>query len=103
VLENVYKRPSPNRYLAGFAPVLSVFRNTSYAQKLLNDSFTEFFKYGVASYANYQQYPVGFVGSIASHFKEELKIVADAFDCTLGKFVQKPIDDIAQYFISGKN
>jgi N-acetylglucosamine kinase-like BadF-type ATPase len=100
ILEKVYKRPSPNRYLAGFAPVLTTFRNTDYVQKLLRFSFEEFFKYGVSSYENYQQYPLGFVGSIASHFKDELKDVADQFGCTLGKFVQRPIDDIAAYFIN---
>jgi N-acetylglucosamine kinase-like BadF-type ATPase len=100
ILENVYKKPSPNRYLAGFAPVLSEFRHTPYVQQLLHFSFTEFFKYGVTTYKNYQNYPVGFVGSIAKHFEEELNRVADEFGCRLGKFVQRPIDDIAEYFIS---
>ncbi|MDB5226768.1 MAG: N-acetylglucosamine kinase [Bacteroidota bacterium] len=100
ILEKVYKRPSPNRYLAGFAPVLTIFRDTPYVQHFLAFSFEEFFKYGVATYDNYQRYRVGFVGSIAYNFKDELKIVADKFGCELGKFVKRPIDDIAEYFIA---
>ncbi len=100
ILENVYKKLSPNRYLAGFGPVLSEFRKTEYVQQLLHFSFSEFFKYGVTSYKNYQQYPVGFVGSIAKYFDVELKQVAGEYGCTLGKFVQKPIDEIADYFIN---
>lgn len=99
ILENVYKKPSPNRYLAGFAPVLSTFRQTEYVQQLLHGSFTDFFKYGVTPYPDYQQYPVGFVGSIARYFDTELIRVTEAFGCRPGKFVQRPIDDIADYFI----
>ena len=42
---------------------------------------------------------IGFVGSIATIFKPELEKVANEFECTLGKFVTNPIDDIANYFI----
>jgi glucosamine kinase len=99
IFQLVYKEPSPNRYLAGFAPVLSKFRATDYAQVVLQKGFTEFFDFHVSCFENFQDYPVGFVGSIANHFKPELEKVASEFECTLGKFVTKPIDDIADYFI----
>jgi glucosamine kinase len=100
IFQLVYKEASPNRYLAGFAPVLSEFRETDYAQVVLQKGFTEFFDFHVSCFENFQEYPIGFVGSIANHFKAELKKVADEFECTLGKFVAKPIDDIADYFIA---
>ncbi len=96
----VYKEASPNRYLASFAPVLSKFRETDYVQVTLQKGFTEFFDFHVSCFENYQDYPIGFVGSIANSFKEELKKVADEFECNLGKFVQRPIDAIADYFIA---
>ena len=99
IFQVVYKESSPNRYLASFAPVLSKFRETDYAQVLLQRGFTEFFDFHISCFENYQEYPIGFVGSIANSFKEELKKVADEFECTLGKFVKRPIDDIADYFI----
>jgi len=99
IFQLVYKEASPNRYLAGFAPVLSEFRHLDYTQVLLQRGFTEFFDFHVSCFENYQEYPIGFVGSIANNFKEELQRVADDFECRLGKFVQRPIDDIADYFI----
>lgn len=99
IFQLVYKEASPNRYLASFAPVLSKFRNTDYVQVTLQRGFTEFFDFHVSCFENYQDYPIGFVGSIANNFKEELQKVAIDFECTLGKFVQRPIDDIVDYFI----
>ncbi|MBK9328736.1 MAG: N-acetylglucosamine kinase [Sphingobacteriales bacterium] len=100
IFQLVYKEASPNRYLASFAPVLSKFRETDYVQVTLQRGFTEFFDFHVSCFENYQDYPIGFVGSIANSFKVELKKVADEFECHLGKFVQRPIDEIADYFIS---
>jgi len=99
IFQLVYKEASPNRYLASFAPVLSKFRDTDYVQVVLQKGFTEFFDFHVSCFEHYQDYPIGFVGSIANHFKPELKKVADEFECSLGKFVTNPIDDIADYFI----
>lgn len=103
IFQLVYKEASPNRYLASFAPVLSKFRNTDYAQVVLQQGFTEFFDFHVSCFENFQDYPIGFVGSIANNFKPELEKVANDFECTLGKFVVNPIDDIADYFILNSN
>ncbi|HNY55714.1 MAG TPA: hypothetical protein PKI86_08810 [Chitinophagales bacterium] len=100
IFQLVYKEASPNRYLASFAPVLSKFRETDYAQVVLQKGFTEFFDFHVSCFENFQEYPIGFVGSIATTFKPELEKVAAEFECTLGKFVTKPIDEIADYFIA---
>lgn len=102
IFQLVYKEASPNRYLASFAPVLSKFRETDYAQVVLQKGFTEFFDFHVSCFENYQEYPIGFVGSIATTFKQELTKVADDFECTLGKFVTNPIEEIADYFIRKK-
>lgn len=103
IFQMVYKEASPNRYLASFAPVLSKFRETDYVQVTLQRGFTEFFDFHISCFEHYQDYPIGFVGSIAAHFKTELEKVANEFECTLGKFVTNPIDDIADYFIINSN
>lgn len=100
IFQLVYKEASPNRYLASFAPILSKFRDTDYVQVTLQRGFTEFFDFHISCFENYQDYPIGFVGSIAINFKEELEHVANDFECTIGKLVKNPIDDIADYYIS---
>ena len=99
IFQLVYKEASPNRYLASFAPILSKFRETDYVKVTLQRGFTEFFDFHISCFENYQEYPIGFVGSIAINFKEELQQVATDFECTIGKLVKNPIDDIADYFI----
>ena len=103
IFQLVYKEASPNRYLASFAPLLSKFRDTDYVQVTLQKGFTEFFDFHISCFENYQDYPIGFVGSIAIHFKEELQQVANDFECTIGKLVQNPIDDIADHYIKLHN
>lgn len=100
IFKMVYKEASPNRYLASFAPILSKFREMDYVQVVLQQGFTEFFDFHVSCFENYQELPIGFVGSIGNAFQEELKRVADEFECTIGKFVVNPIDDLADYFIN---
>lgn len=102
IFQLVYKEASANRYLASFAPILSAFRETDYVQVLLQRGFTEFFDFHVSCFENYQDHPIGFVGSIANIFKTELENVANDFECTLGKFVTNPINDIADYYIGKK-
>ncbi len=99
---NVYKNVSPNRYLAGFAPILTTFRDTDYAQNLLNEGFEIFFKYHITCFENYKNCPVGFVGSIATHFQQEIGIVANKYGVELGNFIQRPIDEFVQYYTQGK-
>ena len=102
IFQLVYKEASPNRYLASFAPILSKFRETDYAQVVLQQGFTEFFDFHITCFENYQDYPIGFVGSIAKTFRPELERVANDFECTLGKFVSNPIEEVADYFIQKK-
>jgi N-acetylglucosamine kinase-like BadF-type ATPase len=99
IFHRTYKAMSPNRYLASFAPILSAFRDTDYVQLLLQEGFTAFFDYHISCFSNYQKIPVGFVGSIATNFKTEIEKVAWNFDVQLGKFVSKPIDEVAHYYI----
>lgn len=100
IFSKVYKMPSPNRYLASFAPVLSEFRENDYCQMMLQNGFTEFFDYHITCFDDYKNMPVGFVGSIAYIFQDEIKNVAKSFDVQLGKFIKEPIDGLLDYYIN---
>jgi len=99
VLESVYKLPNPNRYLAGFMPVLDVFKNQDYVQKLLKEGFDDFIKYHIACYENYGDFQANFVGSIALYFREELTASCRQAGVIPNKFVQRPVEHIAAYLI----
>lgn len=96
IIEKVYRQPQANRFLASLTPFLSAHREVPQIHKLLVSSFTDFFHRNVMQYP-YQDTPVHFVGSIAWHFKEEVKEAAQLLGIHTGKFIQSPIGELLKY------
>lgn len=100
IFKNVYQLPNANTYLASFTKEMYKFRELEYVQGVIKEVFTDFFKYNILPYSQSKDYPIHFIGSIALYFKKELQEVAQSFDLTLGKIIQKPIDQIVDYYIN---
>src|SRR3712207_1222592 len=64
VMESVYNRPFPNRFLATIAYFLADHTDNDYALNLITGSLRNFFIRNVCQY-DYQNYPIRFVGSLA--------------------------------------
>lgn len=75
VIARTYRAALPNRFLASFAPFLAQHRTDAGIHALLVNEFRRFFRRNVANYRR-PDLPVGFVGSIAYHFEEELREAA---------------------------
>ena len=99
VLQKVYKEPNANTFMASIAKEINGFRHLPYVQEILNEVFTDFFKFNIAIYDQYQSYPVNFIGSIAVNFEPELKRAAESFGIHVGKIIHKPIGQIVSYFL----
>jgi len=95
ILENVYKKPFPNRYLAQFAPFLSENIELPAVQTIVKNGFAAFFE------RNISQYPInleiGFVGSVAYHLSDVLKNVADEQNYKVSTIVKSPMEGLIQY------
>lgn len=102
IIDSVYKKPFPNVYLARLAKVLSESPDVDFINALVEEGFTEFFKYHICCYQNYQQYPLHFVGSIAFVFKDVLKKVADKFGCQLGNIEREPVYRLLEWHLKNK-
>ncbi len=96
IIEKVYRQPQANRFLASLTPFLSAHREVPQVHDLLVSCFTNFFQRNVMQYP-YQNTPVHFVGSIAWHFKEEVKEAARHSGIHTGKFIQSPIGELQKY------
>ncbi|MDZ4058961.1 MAG: ATPase, partial [Bacteroidales bacterium] len=96
VVERVYRQPFPNRYLATFSVFLNENKNHPYVDKLLKDSFTEFYTRNIMQY-DYKKFPVNIVGSVAFHYQNTLTEVAAKLGIKIGKIIQSPIDGLAEY------
>lgn len=97
IINHVYRKPFPNRYLAQFTPFLAENMAEPAIYNLIFDSFTDFFVRNVMQYPNFEEYPVSFVGSIAYYFKDILEVVAFELGITLGEIKQSPLEGLVVF------
>lgn len=84
IMESVYNRPFPNRYLASVAYFLADYMTVDYVASLVMGSFFDFFRRNIRQY-DYLSYPTRFVGSLAYRYAEPLRDVAKEFGVTVDK------------------
>lgn len=94
-LEGLYENPKPNAFMASFAPF--AVDAGSYGSNLVKSCFREFVKTYLLAFPDANRLPVHFVGSIAFHFANSLQEIANEFDFTIGKIIQKPIFKLGEY------
>ncbi len=97
ILENVYKKPMPSKYLASIVKFLSDFSNDSYVNDLIKACFLDFFDAQVSKYTNAKNLPVNSVGSIGYYYKHLLAQAAAEKGFTIGNVIKSPIDGLIKY------
>jgi len=97
ILDAVYNRPYPNKFLASFATFIGRHQRSNYIKELLKKNFADFFREQITIYGKYKEIPIGVIGSIGYHFSDQFKKVARDFGITDIKFVQSPIDGLVAY------
>ncbi len=97
LLERVYRRPFPNRFLAS----LSRFLLENIAERPVYDlvyaAFRSFFLRNVALYPGADSYPIHFSGSIAYYYREVLEAAASSLGFRVGTVVQAPMGGLIRY------
>lgn len=97
ILENVYRKPLPNRYLASFALFLAENRGHYMVENIIEDGLNDFFFLHLCKYSEVWRYPVNFVGSVAFGFKDVLKQLCDSYEFELGKVMKNPMQGLVEY------
>lgn len=101
ILERVYRRPNPNKFLASFVPFLKSNLWNPYIFSLVLEELTAFFKRNVAMYKDAHSLEVSFVGSIASNFENVLKEAAASQGYRVNKVCQSPMEGLLIYHSGG--
>ena len=99
VLENVYRKPFPNRFLASFAPFVFQHRKEETVNKIVAGCFSEFFKHHICKYTEYRKTLLHCTGSVAFYFNDILRSVAAEFDVHPGKITESPIAGLTLYHL----
>lgn len=97
VLENIYRKPYPNRWLADFVPFLVQYKSHRYVSSLVGDSFDLFMERHVKSLYNYQDFECHFVGSVAFVFENILRKKVEQHGLKVGEIMNKPIDGLIRF------
>lgn len=103
IMEWVYKRTFPNRYLASLVPYIVENIDRQEMQDLVESSFQEFFQRNVTRYQISTTIPLGFIGSIAYQFQDILKSVATQYGMTVSKIEKEPMQGLVKYHIEHIN
>ncbi|MEI6554986.1 MAG: ATPase [Paludibacter sp.] len=96
ILENVYKKPFPNRFLAKFTPFILEHIEEPAIFNLVYDSFDAFLVRNVMQYP-LEDTEVGFVGSIAHYFRDTLEIVASERGIVISDIIQNPMEGLVRF------
>lgn len=97
IMEKVYRKPFPNRYLASLAPFVIQNQQDPHMYQLAYENFNQMFVQCVCRYENYQKLPIRFVGSIAAYLRPVLDKVAADHGCKVDKVIGSPMDTLADY------
>jgi glucosamine kinase len=97
ILDNVYKQPMPNRYLASFTMFLAENRGHYMIENIIEDGLNDFFFQHLNKYNEVWKYPVSFVGSVADGFKDVIQSLCASYEFELGKILKNPMQGLVSY------
>ena len=97
ILESVYKKPLPNRYLAGYAGFLAENRGHYMIENIIEDGLNDFFFNHLCKYREVWKLPVHFAGGVAFGFKDVLQHLCDSYEFELGTVLKNPMQGLVTY------
>ena len=99
IKENIYRRENPNTYLATFSKFLIKHKDNELFQKIIKNGLERFINHQILQFDNAKQVPIHFIGSISFFLKEEIKQALEEKGLTMGRIVQRPIEELVKYHI----
>ncbi|HEY9343258.1 MAG TPA: BadF/BadG/BcrA/BcrD ATPase family protein [Hanamia sp.] len=97
ILEAVYKKPLPNRYLASFAIFLAENRGHYMIENIILDGLNDFFFTHIIKYKESAKLPVHFTGGIAFGFKDVIQQLCRNYDLQIGNVFRSPMEGLIKY------
>ncbi len=97
ILENVYKKPLANRYLASFAIFLAENRGHYMIENIIEDGLNDFFFTHIYKYRESWILPINFIGSVAFGFKDVLQELCNTYELELGKVMKTPMKGLIEF------
>ena len=103
VKEFLYKKESPNAYLAKFAQFLVDNKNSNYMKTLIDNGLDRFIRHQILQFKEAKDIPIHFVGSISFFLKDEIEAKLESYGLELGNVVKRPIDNLVKFHSENKS
>jgi len=100
ILENVYTKPFPNRFLGQFAKFLLLNIDIPELQYIITSSFDDFIKMNILQYPESKKLPIHFTGSIAYNFQPFLVELLLKHNLEPGIITQSPMENLISYHLT---
>ncbi|MFN3916825.1 MAG: hypothetical protein ACK4K0_03685 [Flavobacteriales bacterium] len=99
IIENIYRRQFPNRYMAGFAKWIFQNKEEAVLTEIILHSFRSFFELYICPQPEHKAIPFHATGSIAYYFSTQLKSVASEYGISVGTITESPIAGLTLYHL----
>ena len=96
IIDRVYRKPFPNRFLATLSPFISEHITIPEVRQLVKQSFKAFLVRNVMQY-DYQHYAVGFNGSVAWYYRDILEEALSETGLKMGIIIKAPMEGLLKY------
>lgn len=100
ILENVYMKPFPNRFLGQFSKFIHANAGVPELREIVTSSFEEFIKRNILQYPEATYLPVHFTGSIAFHFRDMLVDSLRKNSLLPGVITLSPMENLIKYHMN---
>jgi N-acetylglucosamine kinase-like BadF-type ATPase len=96
VMDSIYNRPFPSRFLATVTYFLINYIDNDYIHNLAADNFRHFFNRCVSQY-DYHNYPLRFMGTMANLYINVLHDIAHEYGVTIERIEETPMDGLIAF------
>jgi glucosamine kinase len=98
LLENVYKKPYPNRYLASFVPFVYKHKNDTTIHIMLEKIFSDFAQLVVYLSQKSNCKRISAIGSVAYFYKDFIQLELNKNGITIDKIEATPIEKLCSFY-----
>lgn len=97
ILDNVYRAPSPNRFLASLVPIIREHTGDPSIHSMVLDEFGAFFSSNISRYKGVRALPISFTGGVAANFSDILEEAAKTQGYILGHIAATPMEGLISF------
>lgn len=97
IMEQIYKNPFPNRFLASVVPFVKKNETHPYIEKLVFGHFEAFFQKHILKYPDVHRKDIGFCGTVAVLFSGILNKVAYSHKLAIADVIPSPMEGLVKF------